>query len=79
MFIAIEPALRTWLQVAGPNEYLLEIEGKNNMRSSYYFHNFIGGEAEAERYTIPHTTGFSFSLMKGVIVLIKITYMKTMR
>lgn len=49
-FIAIASVPRTWLQVARPNEYLLEIEGKNNMRGKYHFHNFIGEEAEAERY-----------------------------
>lgn len=77
-FIDIAPVPRTWLQVAGPSEYLLEIEGKNNMRGRYHFHSFIGEEAKAERYTMPHTTDISFSLRKGVIVLIKITYIKTM-
>lgn len=59
-FIAIAPVPRMWLQVARPNGYLLEIEGKNNMRSRYHFHSIIGEEAEAERYTMPHTTGTSF-------------------
>lgn len=64
-----------WL---GLHEGCLDVEWKNNLRSRHHFSNFLGEEVEAENAVclIPHA---SFSpLGKGGIVLIKITYMKTM-